>query len=78
MKEKGACKHVVAALLMLLKHQERTEGNLPKNAEEKRAYQVLEEREDDYSDEQLEIVNERYEIAAQSIPGVDMPFNYDE
>ena len=41
-KEKGACKHVVAALLMMLKHQERTEGNLPKNPEEKRAYQVLE------------------------------------
>ncbi len=41
-KEKGACKHTVAALLMLLKHQERSEGNLPKNAEEKRAYQVLE------------------------------------
>ena len=41
-KEKGACKHVVAALLMLLKHQERSEGNLPKNPEEKRAYQVLE------------------------------------
>ena len=41
-KEKGACKHVVAALLMLLKHQERSEGNLPKNAEEERAYQVLE------------------------------------
>ena len=41
-KEKGACKHVVAALLMLLKHQERSEGNLPKNEEEKRAYQVLE------------------------------------
>ena len=41
-KEKGACKHVVATLLMLLKHQERSEGNLPKNPEEKRAYQVLE------------------------------------
>ena len=41
-KEKGACKHVVAALLRLLKHQEHSEGNLPKNAEEKRAYQVLE------------------------------------
>jgi len=41
-KEKGACKHVVAALLMLLKHQERDQGNLPKNAEEKRSYQVLE------------------------------------
>lgn len=41
-KERGACKHVVAALLMLLKRQERTEGSLPKNAEEKRAYQVLE------------------------------------
>jgi len=41
-KEKGACKHVVAALLRLLKHQEHSEGNLPKNSEEKRAYQVLE------------------------------------
>lgn len=41
-KEKGACKHVVAALLMLLKHQERAEGNLPKNEQEKRAYRVLE------------------------------------
>ena len=41
-KEKGACTQVVAALLMLLKHQERSEGNLPKNPEEKRAYQVLE------------------------------------
>lgn len=41
-KEKGACKHVVAALLMLLKHQERSEGTLPKNQEEKRAYHVLE------------------------------------
>jgi len=41
-KEKGACKHVVAALLMLLKHQERSEGVLPKNSEEKRAYHVLE------------------------------------
>lgn len=42
MKEKGACKHVVAALFMLLKHQERTEGMLPKNEEEQRAYRVLE------------------------------------
>ncbi|MGN0506691.1 MAG: SNF2 helicase associated domain-containing protein [Lachnospiraceae bacterium] len=42
LKEKGACKHVVAALLMLLKYQERNEGTLPKNPEEKRAYQVLE------------------------------------
>lgn len=41
-KEKGACKHVVAALLMLLKCQERTKGILPKNQEEKRAYHVLE------------------------------------
>ncbi|MCR5153346.1 MAG: SWIM zinc finger family protein, partial [Lachnospiraceae bacterium] len=41
-KEKGACKHVVAALLMLLKRQERMQGILPKNSEEKRAYQVLE------------------------------------
>ena len=42
MKEKGACKHVVAALFMLLKHQERSEGVLPRNQEEKRAYHVLE------------------------------------
>lgn len=41
-KERGACKHVVAALLMLLKRQERSEGNLPKTTEEKRAYHVLE------------------------------------
>lgn len=40
--ERGACKHVVAALFMLLKHQERGKGTLPKNPEEKRAYQVLE------------------------------------
>ncbi len=40
--EKGACKHIVASLLMLLKHQERSEGALPKTAEEKRSYQVLE------------------------------------
>ena len=38
----GVDSSVVAALLMLLKHQERSEGNLPKNAEEKLAYQVLE------------------------------------
>ncbi len=41
-REKGACKHIIAALLMIFKHQERSEGVLPKNAEEKRAYQVLE------------------------------------
>lgn len=41
-REKGACKHVIAALLMLFKHQERSEGVLPKTPEEKRAYQVLE------------------------------------
>lgn len=41
-REKGACKHVVAGLLTLLKHQERSEGTLPKNQDEKRAYQVLE------------------------------------
>ncbi len=41
-KEQGACKHTVAALLMLLKHQERTEGIVPKTLEEKRVYQVLE------------------------------------
>ena len=41
-REKGACKHIVASLLMILKHQERSEGALPKTAEEKRSYQVLE------------------------------------
>ncbi len=40
--ERGACKHVVAALLMLLKYQERGKGTSPKSPEEKRAYQVLE------------------------------------
>lgn len=42
LKEKGICKHTVAALLMLLKYQERAEGTLPKSGEEKRSYQVLE------------------------------------
>ena len=42
LKERGACKHVVASLLMLLRRQEHVEGNLPKNEEEKRSYKVLE------------------------------------
>lgn len=41
-KEKGACKHVVAALLFLLKYQEKSTMEAPQNAEEKRTYQVLE------------------------------------
>lgn len=41
-KEKGACKHVVAALLFLLKYQEKQNMETPQNPEEKKAYQVLE------------------------------------
>ncbi len=41
-KEKGACKHVVAALLFLLKYQEKSTMEAPQNPEEKRAYQILE------------------------------------
>ncbi len=37
----GACKHVICALCMLYKHQEKAEGNLPKTPEEKRIYNVL-------------------------------------
>jgi SNF2 family DNA or RNA helicase len=43
----GACKHVVCALCMLYKRQEKAEGNLPKTSEEKRIYDVL-----DYFDNQ--------------------------
>ena len=42
MKEKGICKHAVASLLMLIRYQEREEGTLPKNEEERRSYQLLE------------------------------------
>lgn len=40
-KEKGACKHVVAALLFLLKYQEKSTMKEPESQEEKRAFQVL-------------------------------------
>lgn len=40
-KEKGACKHVVAALLFLLKYQEKSLMDEPQSPEEKKAYQVL-------------------------------------
>lgn len=40
-KEKGACKHVVAALLFLLKYQEKSTMKEPESPEEKRAFQVL-------------------------------------
>ncbi len=40
-KEKGACKHVVAALLFLLKYQEKSAMEVPQNQQEKRVYQVL-------------------------------------
>ncbi len=42
LKEKGACKHVVAALLFLLKYQEKSLMSVPDNPEEKRVYQLLE------------------------------------
>lgn len=41
LKEKGACKHVVASLLFLLKCQEKSTMEEPKTPEEKKAYQVL-------------------------------------
>lgn len=41
LKEKGACKHVVASLLFLLKYQEKSMMKEPESPEEKKAYQVL-------------------------------------
>lgn len=41
LKEKGACKHVVAGLLFLLKYQEKSTMEEPRTPEEKRAFQVL-------------------------------------
>ena len=41
-KEKGACKHVVAALLFILKYQEKSLMEEPQSPEEKKAFQVLE------------------------------------
>ncbi|MBO5197339.1 MAG: DEAD/DEAH box helicase [Lachnospiraceae bacterium] len=41
-KEKGACKHVVAALLFLLKYQEKSVMAVPDSPDEKRVYQLLE------------------------------------
>lgn len=41
LKEKGACKHEVAALLFLLKYQEKTMMEAPQSIEDKKAYQVL-------------------------------------
>lgn len=41
-KEKGACKHVVAALLFLLKYQEKSNSEQPQSPDFKRAYQILE------------------------------------
>lgn len=40
-KEKGACKHVVASLLFLLKYQEKSLMEVPQNPEEKRVFQIL-------------------------------------
>lgn len=42
LREKGACKHVVAALLCLLKYQEKTTMEAPQNTEEKKVFKVLE------------------------------------
>lgn len=41
LKEKGACKHVVASLLFLLKYQEKASMETPRTPEEKKAFQVL-------------------------------------
>ncbi|MBE5962892.1 MAG: DEAD/DEAH box helicase [Lachnospiraceae bacterium] len=41
LKEKGACKHVIAALLFLLKYQEKSMMEKPQTVEEKKAFQVL-------------------------------------
>lgn len=40
-KERGACKHVVASLLFLLKYQEKSLLSEPQTPEEKKAFQVL-------------------------------------
>ncbi len=41
-REKGACKHVVAALFFLLKYQEKSTMEAPQNPDEQRVYQILE------------------------------------
>ncbi len=60
-KEKGACKHVVAALLFLLKYQEKSVMEVPQNPEEKRVYQVL-----DYfaNQEDTRITGEIFHVSA--------------
>ncbi len=42
LREKGACKHSVAALLFLLKYQEKSMVKAPQSIDEKRAFSVLE------------------------------------
>lgn len=67
-KEKGACKHVVAALLFLLKYQEKSTMEAPQNPEEKRAYQVL-----DYfcNQEELRAKGDIFRIMASvTVPGM--------
>ncbi|MDE7298497.1 MAG: DEAD/DEAH box helicase [Lachnospiraceae bacterium] len=67
-KEKGACKHVVAALLFLLKYQEKSTMEAPQNPEEKRAFQVL-----DYfcNQEELKAGGDIFHIMASiTIPGM--------
>lgn len=68
LKEKGACKHVVASLLFLLKYQEKSQMKEPKSPEEKRAFQVL-----DYfaNQDETKTVGEIFHIEATiTIPGM--------
>lgn len=68
LKEKGACKHVVASLLFLLKYQEKSQMKEPKSPEEKRAFQVL-----DYfaNQDETRTVGEIFHIEATiTIPGM--------
>lgn len=68
LKEKGACKHVVASLLFLLKYQEKSQMKEPKSPEEKRAFQVL-----DYfaNQDETKTVGEIFHIEATiTIPAI--------
>ena len=68
LKEKGACKHVVASLLFLLKYQEKSQMKEPKSPEEKRAFQVL-----DYfaNQDETKAVGEIFHIEATiTIPAI--------
>lgn len=68
LKDQGACKHVVAALLFVLKYQERTLLSESKNPEERKVIQLL-----DYfvSQEDTVLVGETFSLEAiVSIPSI--------